>query len=348
MSPANAVPLPVGTAIGAAPSAPPRRGLPAPPSRELPVASRRTLLAWGGAALVSGALAGCGVRREPAGPALPLVAPRAVDPRAATDYAELRIVRAAGTAATRTAGAGGAPAAVAAELVTLHAAQAEVLSARLRELGEDPADEARLAGAAPSGAPSPAGRDLPAAEAAGLSPADLTGLDRIAAAEAPLVLSLRVQRAVALPLVGGSAPAWTTPAVATPAEAARLVGVMRAAEYGLSVATARMRPAGRAQLAAPLEWVSAVRLVLEPQAGGTRLEVPTGYALPFPVTDDDSALRLGRELLGRVTDGVLAGVPAAEGNAAGLLAALALASVAEDQARRLGAALRPFPGLLRR
>ncbi|QQS01024.1 MAG: hypothetical protein IPK37_00495 [Austwickia sp.] len=358
--------------------------------------TRRTVLGLLGATFGAATLAGCGVRWDRRETDLPLLAPRAVDPRAVAVYAELRRVRtalAAANAAVGTAGAGptaptGAAGGIAATLAGLHRVQESVLTGRLTELGEDPKDTARLDAAlgssassamsrsasaaspsasvaTPSSAPAPAASSagsssaasplatqpppvpvsMAAAEAAGLAADDLGALDRLPPDETPLLLSLRVQRAVALPLVGGSAPTWATPTIATQGEAARLVGLFRAAEYGLRVAAARSAGATRTRLLGPLSWTTAARLILEPQAGEKPMNVPPGYALPFPVTDDASAIGLAQTVLAGLTNGVLSGAPAAAGSTPGLLAVLSLAAVAEGQARDLGAELRAFPGL---
>lgn len=351
-APPRSVPSPTAS-VGA--SAPARAGASAPdaPTR------RAVLRVVGavGAGLGAAALSGCGVRRERTAPPIPFLAPRSVDSRAAAAYAELGRVRTA-RAAAEAGTSGGSYAAVAAVLARLHAQQEGTLTSRLRELGEDPDDTARLdaalAQATPSAAPTGAGAGaaagsaapgLAGAEAQGLSAAELAALDRLPRSEAPLLMSLRVQRAVALPLVGGLAPAWATPAIGSETEAARLVGVFRAAEYALGVATARTLGAIRSRLVSPLGWASAVRLVLEPQAGGQSVGVPLGYALPFPVTDDASALRLAQSTLAGVAEGSLSGTSQLAGNAPGLLAVLTLAALAETQAHALGAELRAFPGL---
>lgn len=324
--------------------------------------TRRTVLLGlcaGLGSVVAGTLSGCGLRLKRDAPAVPLVPPRAVEARAVAVYGELRRVRAAlaaartaaGPAATRTAAGPSAPAgaiaAVAGTLVTVHGQQEDALLGRLRELGEDPADTARLDAAARETA-TPGPLALVAAEGQGLAAPELAALGRLPGDEAPLLVSLLVQRAVALPLVGGVGPAWSTPTIGSATEAARLVGVFRSAEYGLGVAAARTRSPVRDRLTAPLTWVAAVRLVLESQAGAAASELAAGYPLPFGVTDDASALRLGQVVLAGVADAVLAGVPAAVGHAPGMLGVVALTAIAEDGARQLGAAPRAFPGLVRR
>lgn len=302
------------------------------------------------AAVAGASLSGCGLRRERSGPALPFVPVREVDPRAAAVYAEWRRVGVAADAARRVAETPGSSlAAVAATLADLHLRQRDALAARLTDLGEDTAERDRLDATLGDASAeldalgsSPA---LPVAEAQGLSADQLGALDRIPDDEAPLLLSLRVQRAVALPLVGATPPAWTTPTVASQGEAARLVGVFRSAEYGLGVATARATTQARPRLAVPLAWLTAARLVLQQQTGDLGSGPPLGYALPFPVTDDASAVRLAQVVLTNVTDDTMAGIATAYGNPAARFGALSLAAVAEGHARDLGASLRPFPGL---
>ena len=326
------------------------------------VPSRRSVLVGGAAAVASAALAGCGVRLERDSPSLPLLAPRQVDPRAVALYQEVRRVRDALAAATAVSTAQPAAASeagaitLAGRLATIHGEQLEVLRDRIRELGEDPDDPARLDAAVRAASREPAGPLLPtlpaqrlaAAQAQGLTPADLGALDQLPRDEAPLLFALRVQRAVALPLVGGTAPGWTTPVIPIEAQAARLVSVFRAAQYGLEVAAARTLGPVRDRLLGPLTWAGAVRNVLEPQAGTRPQEAPAGFTLPFPVADDASAVRLGQVVLTQLTDTVLAGVGPLAGHADGLVAVLALAAVAEGQAHALGAGLRAFPGLRRR
>lgn len=353
---------------------------PVSPRHGSAVVSRRAALGLLGGAL-GVALSGCGVRRDRAATGLPLIPPRAVDARATAAYVELRRVRLALAAARSAAGAAGPLSGIGTVLAGIHADQDQVLAGRLRELDEDPTDTARLdeaaraSGTVLSPAPTPAATSasalpgaastssagttaatsapasatppsLAAAEAQGLAPADLASLPSLPRDELPLLLSLRVQRAVALPLVGGTAPEWVTPVVGDEAEAARLVGVFRAAEYGLGVAAARTQGPTRTRLTGPLGWVAAARLVLEPQAGDRPLPRPAaGYTLPAPVTDDASAVRLGGVLLGRLTDAILSGTPTVAGHSGGLVAILSLACVAESQAHDLGHPLRAFPGL---
>lgn len=320
-----------------------------------------------GTGLGAAALSGCGIQRERTAPNLPLLAPRSVDPRATAVYAELRRVRLAGTVASAVMSAASSATstdaadliAVATTLARIHQEQEAVLTGRLKELGEDPADTARLQEAVAAAdlpapvvpSPSSDGATVPSlsiAEAQGLADADLAFLDRLPTAEAPLLLALRVQRAVALPLVGGRAPSWGIPTVAGEAEAARLTGVFRSTEYAVEVAAARATDAVRTRLTGPLQWAASARLILVEQAGrSTFPEVPMGYTLPFPITDDSSALRLGQVVLAATADAVLSGTPAAAGSGPGLRTVLALASAAEGHAHDLGADLRAFPGLRR-
>lgn len=311
--------------------------------------SRRGVLAAGilAAGGIAGVLAGCGVHLEDDAPPIPGVPTRTVDPRAIAVARELSLVRRAGAAA-RTAGATGV--ALASSLATLHAEQERVLAARVRELAEDPDSTQRLpddptgaTGSAGSGEPA-----WPASEALGLRRdggrlGEGTGLAEVPADELPLVLAVRVQRAVGSAVAGVPSAPPPPAATASPAEAARLAGAAGSALYGLDVAAARAPD--EATIATARASVMQTRQVLRALPGGDAPPPALGYELPFPVRDAAAAGRLAVHVLHGLTAAVVAGAAAAAGQEPALASLLGWAAEAEGAAVTLGGGLRAFPGL---
>lgn len=317
--------------------------------------TRRGFLIAGGGALAA-LLTGCGVRLERDAPPLPLIPTREVDRRALAVYGELRYVREARAVASSSKG--GPQEARFRSLEQIHSQQEGVLLSRLRELGEDPADEARLSGAfnaaqakqSGSNAPqpkkdsSPAGKMI-AAEEAGLGK-DMAGrLGDLPRSELPLLMSLRVQRSVAVPLLGGPAGEIPGPATYDQKAAGQITESFRAAEYGLTVAAARTNDATRKRIQPSIDWVVSTRIAVQRLADETPMVSPGGYTLPFNVTSDETAIRLGHVVLSSLTDALLSSVPAACGHSPALHSILTWAARSESSAVALGAELRPFPGL---
>lgn len=311
--------------------------------------SRRGVLAAGilAAGSVAGVLSGCGVHLEDDAPPIPVVPTRTVDPRAIAVARELTLVRLAGAAA-RAAGATGV--ALASSLATLHTEQEWVLAARVRELAEDPdstqrlpADPSDASGSAGSGEPA-----WPASEALGLRRdggrlGEGTGLAEVPADELPLVLAVRVQRAVGSAVAGVPSAPPPPAATASPAEAARLAGAARSALYGLEVAEARAP--GDATIAAARAQVVTMRQVLDGLPGGDAPPPALGYELPFPIPDASATRRLAVHVLHGLTAAVVAGAGAAAGQEPALASLLGWAAQAEGSAVTVGGGLRAFPGL---
>ncbi len=351
--------------------------------------SRRALLVVG----LAGVLSGCGIHREDHAPELPLIPTREVDPRAHVLYAEYLRVRAAHRSAITTDPTWSpSVSALAARLAPLHAQQADVLAARIRELGEDPDQPTRLATATPSttagtgatqtgpstlaatpASPTRAGATptgptgatptggaasgsdtsggvvpLAVAEAAGLDSSGLAELATWPATEAPLLLSLLVQRASAVVELGAGALTLPEPRTASKAEAGRLLEAAAATTYALEVAAARVGPDDRPALSAALGAHDEVRRQLYVLAGSAAAPPAGGYVLPFPVTDAASARRLAATVLAAFTDALVAGVAAAVGHADAMQTLLGWASRAQTAAHGLGAPMRAFPGLAAR
>ncbi|GAB76514.1 hypothetical protein SAMN05421595_1642 [Austwickia chelonae] len=300
---------------------------------------RRRMLVLGGGGLLA-ILASQVLRVEPTAPDLPLVAHRSLDPRAAAVHRELvRVRRALETARKTTAGSHQIPAQL---LQKLHQEQEKVLVARLREFEENPEDKNRF-----PAVPKP-GDGLLLAEAAGLSPEELTELGTLAPEELGLILSLRVQRSVALPTLGGTPDPQRPQAVADARQAARISATLRSAEYGLSTAAARATEPLRRRILSVLGWIHTTRLWVQPSVGNESLPEPSGYPLPAPLTDEESVTALCRRALAALTDGFLAEAPSAAGNTPVLVSLLTWATSAETHAMAFGSPPRAFPGLTRR
>ncbi|WP_219106050.1 hypothetical protein [Austwickia sp. TVS 96-490-7B] len=198
--------------------------------------------------------------------------------------------------------------------------------------------------------------DLLEMEAKGTTTEGPDAVTAIPATEAPLLLSVKIQRRACTLLLTGQHRATTSssaasrekkrpPVFVSTAQAARAATALRAAQYGLEVATARSNGDQRTRLSSVLTWLTALRLDAESHAGQENITAPDGYALPAPVNSPDSALRLAHTCLTTLTDSLLAGAEAAAGAPDALLTLLEWGAGAEARAHDLGAPLRPFPGL---
>ncbi|WP_162872782.1 hypothetical protein [Austwickia chelonae] len=295
------------------------------------------MLAIGGGVLLT-VLASQVLRLEPAAPHLPLVARRSLDPRAAAVHRELIRVRRALDAARKTAA--GPHQALARTLEKMHQEQEKVLVARLLEFEENPEEKDRFPAVAQ------AGEGLLLAESAGLSAEELSELGSIAPEDLGLLLSLRVQRTITLPALGLSPESPRTPTVVGAPEAARIIGSLRATEHALSIAAARSTEPARGRIAIALNWAQMTRLRLQPSAGDEKIPGPSGYPLPAPIPDDESAIALCKRALSALTGGILAEAPAASGNVPALASLITWAAAAETHAQSFGTQPRAFPGLI--
>lgn len=287
-------------------------------------------------------LAGCGVRLEDDAPPVPGLPTRSVDPRAVAVARELSLVRRAGAAAGEAGAAGGT---LATHLATIHAEQERVFADRVRELAEHPDGSPRLPDASAEGTAVPA---WPASEALGLGEptGSLTlgaGAAEVPADELPLILAVRVQRAVGAHLAGAALGAAPPPATASPAESGRLLEAARSAHYALDVAAARAPRS--AEIAGARAGVARTRRELDVLSGADATPPALGYRLPFPVADAEAARRLAVHALRGLTGAVVAGAGAAVGQEPALATLLAWGAQAEGLAVRLGGGLRAFPGL---
>jgi hypothetical protein len=122
-----------------------------------------------------------------------------------------------------------------------------------------------------------------------------------------------------------------------------------AAVYGYGVVGGRIRQERRAEARTAYDAHRARRDALVREVrdlGGTPVAAAAGYALPFPVTDSDTAVRLAAELEERVAGVYSDLVRAAEGGRRGTAAA-ALREAAVRAVRWRGGSV-AFPGLAER
>ncbi|CAL9433009.1 hypothetical protein SUDANB105_02077 [Streptomyces sp. enrichment culture] len=122
-----------------------------------------------------------------------------------------------------------------------------------------------------------------------------------------------------------------------------------AAVYGYGVVGGRIRQERRVEARAAYDAHRARRDALVREVrdlGGTPVAAAAGYALPFPVTDSDTATRLAAELEERVAGVYSDLVRAAEGGRRGT-AATALREAAVRAVRWRGGSV-AFPGLAER
>ncbi|GAA1891315.1 DUF4439 domain-containing protein [Lapillicoccus jejuensis] len=262
----------------------PRGGL---PSRRGVLRTGSGLLGLGLAAVLTGSLAGCGVRLD--GEPAPAPAPVA-------DESPLLRVLVAVAYAAAVAGRTTPRSTASARLAALHATQVAAVRDRLRVAGVDDAvtDAAAQPPSSPTGADA---RTLVRAESAVVL-GELLPVAGGTASIATRVLAAAVATCgaagaaeVGTPLSWPDAPALPGPA------AAALLDATRAASYGVTVATARVPAQQRAPYAALGSRLAVRADSLLAQAGSSAGPPQLGWRLPFPVTDQASARRLVQHVL---------------------------------------------------
>ncbi len=311
--------------------------------------------------------AGCDIRLEHDAPGLPAPQRRPVPDEAVLVDAARRT-----TALGQLAGRVPDPSAVVALLGGLHRTQAEVLRGRLVAAGvpsqviDGPTTPTTAAsnptasnpthgaasnpthGAAPTAAvsapPSATEADLARAEAA-TAAALLPALPPVTAADRAVLVAVVAACATAADQLG-TPVAWPATDPLPAAAALPLLDDTRAAGYALVVVAAQSSGEQRAKALTTRTQLAAREAELVALAGTSAPPPPLGYALPFPVTDPDSAARLATLVLTSLVAGGLAPLTPLPAGSMAVVPLVRFLVGAAALARTWGVGAVPFPGLV--
>lgn len=332
---------------------------------------RRSLLI--GAASVL--LTGCDIRLQDDAPRIPLVPTRQPIPAESTLLALLGDTR---LLARLSAGAGTR---FLTHVAFLHETQADVLAAALERAGV-PVDEVMSAdpgsaspgagGTSPTATSPPAtGASSPAtpsagrasSEGSGTSPSTSVSPRRIGDLEAaaipraapvlagaasgliPTLVSLHAQRGATAHVLGATVAWPVAPEWASPVGAAAFLEATRAAVYALEVVAGQAKASHVRRADRTLATLHALASDQERASAGTAPQPQLGYALPFRVSDDRSAVRLAKRTLTDLTAAYGSHLDTLESQRTVALEAARWLAAAAYEAHRWGHALPPFPGL---
>jgi hypothetical protein len=324
--------------------------------------SRRSLLVALTVGFVT-ALSGCRVRLEDDAPRiLSLPTRRPMADEHALRLARWGAVRLRGLAA----GLGPSSTALTELLATTHGQQVDVLGSVLAAGGVPLAEitaaptakaprspptsmtssPATAGGTAAPSSPLPSGiSELVAAEAEAVAADPLSNLSGISRDWVALLASMTAQHAAAVRLLGGPLPPARSLTGPTGEVAAIQLEAIRSAVYAFEVIVAqtdaRHRRAAAMSLAA-LRTISSELLLL---AGPAAKPIILGYALPFPVATDASALRLATQVMTALRDAIASQIPSLAGDQAGLEGTVRLLTDVCVQAVTWRVPLTAFPGL---
>jgi Domain of unknown function (DUF4439) len=307
---------------------------PAPTRRAL---IRAAVLTAVGASLV----AACNIRLEDDAPAIPLLPRKSVPDEAVL----VDLVRRT-TALAQAAGRVPKPTKAVAGLSSLHQTQADVLRARLTSAGVPnhviDGTSTATSTAAVSAPPSAAVGDVAAGESA-LVTALLPALPTVTAQNRAIVASVVASCGAAVELLGATI-SWPA-ADPLPAEAAvPMLEANRSAAYAFQVIAAQTSGDQRKVAVSTHADLTARTAELLGMAGSSAPRDPLGYALPFPVTGSDAAMKLANQVLTTVVAGGLAPVNELPDGSTATTTLVRLLVGAQRLGRSWGVAPVPFPG----